>query len=693
MRFLNWALRLFLAIYAGYLIDSSYFGQLQTPLGRFMLVACLLLYLAWFYRWETSAVGLLVFLVPLSSFFPRLFGWSLPPLHVLFTSAFILAIAVAPLVRVVRQRFPAGPFGRRGLAVPDTLMAPARDRLEFFFTLFTGTWIAFCIVSFVFVSLRYTNLYPFFGEPPYDYVINRLGHRSSEGILISHWTMASYVNSAVFLLYAMKSRHISGAIPSRYLNPLFAAYSCVGVVAYLQSHYNLAFLNAGGIWPATARLNATFDDPNALACSLILVFPIATLGTLYLSGIGRILALLATGSSIYLLYVAASRTAFAGLVLGLVVVALFLGLQALRKRRYALLVILVLLGVTVLAGSIVLLEKGSREVLLVARAGEMWDFLKQNWTQGTGFSDIGKVAYSRNLWWPSAVRMFKEHPLTGVGIGAFQFETVNHGAPFDSAGNQYLQLLAESGIWGLVFGGGIAVALIYCLGILLVKTRPGSFRDYLWTTALGAALIAFSISLHFGSHLLFHQVAFVFALVLGSLLRIPGESGGGRQTIGVSWRWTAAPATVAMVFLIAQLTALSHSAPVDFRKEVIGKEQDIFGYPPEKWAGGFEFRWLTSLNWKRIRLDQPVLNYSLYTGNPDVSSTGVTVSFFLDNRPLKTVKLTDHNWSRHSIEIPPNMVGKDAVLKVTVDRTWRAPRDPRQLGVALREVEAAATRP
>jgi len=215
---------------------------------------------------------------------------------------------------------------------------------------------------------------------------------------------------------------------------LFVSVSCVAVVAYFQSRWALDFLNAPGIWPYTKRLNATFDDPNALACSLIMVFPMAILSVAYMVGAARVFALLASGASIYLLYVAASRTAFAGYVLSLVLIALALGLRALRNRRYVLLAVLVFLGVVVGAASVLVLETASRDVLIISRVGEMWDYLKSNWSQGTVVSQIDIVAYSRNLWWPSAIRMFKENLSSGVGIGVFQYETVNHGAPIDSAG-------------------------------------------------------------------------------------------------------------------------------------------------------------------------------------------------------------------------------------------------------------------
>ena len=691
MGFLKWALRLSLIVYAGYLIDSSYFSHLQTPLGRASLVACLLLYAVWFYRHEKSAVAFLVFVVPLAAVFPRVFGSDVPPFHVLFSSAFILAISVKPLIRSARGWFATDPYSSETVSVPDPLLTPSRDRLEFFFTPFAGAWIAVCVISFVFVCLRYANLYPFSGDPSYDYVIARQGHRSSEGILIARWTLASYVNSGVFLIYIVKSGRLSDAIPSTYLKWLFASYSCVGVVAGLQSHFHLDFLNAGGIWQAAQRVNSTFDDPNALACSLILVFPLAILGPLYLSGAGRVLAVLAAGSCLYLLSLAASRTAFAGLVLGLVLIALLLAWRAMRNRRYALLIVLVLMGALVFTGSLIVLEKGSRQVLLVARVGEMWDYLKQNWDHGTILSHIEKVAYSRNFWWPSAIRMFKENPLTGVGIGVFPLETVNQGAPFDTAGSQYLQMLAEYGIWGLLFTIGLAVVVMYRFVVRAWRESRGPLRDYLWLTAIGAAAIAFFVSLNFGSHLVFNQVSFVFALVLGSLVRMPVGS-HTPQPGTVPRRWTAALAAVPVLFFVAQLTTLSYSPPLEFRKGLIGQEQDVFGYPPEKWNGGFEFRWLTSLNWKRIQVDRSVLNYGLYTANPEAPLTGVTANFYLDDRLLKTVKLTNHQWATYSIDLPPDTIGKSAVLKVVVDRTWQPAGDLRRLGVALREVETSAAR-
>lgn len=684
MQFVNLGLRLGLLVYAGYLINALYLTQLPTVAGRAALVAFLFAYVVLFYRRENAAIKLLVLLVPLAAGFPRMVGSPLAPFHVLFTSAFVFAAAATPLILTVRQMAVEGTLSPSRSTLDDSLV-PAGTRLEAAFTLLAWFWIGICLLSFGFVSLRYFNLYPFSGDPLYNYVITRAGHTAGEAVGYSRWILASYVNSALFFLYIRQTQDRDDSSLPTLIKWLLVSCSCVAIVAYLQSRFDLVFLNALGVWPATHRLNATFDDPNALATALIMIFPMSILAVIYLTGAARLLAVLTCGGCLYLLYVAASRTAFAGFVVALILIAVALGFRALSRRRYALLAVFTLVGFAFAVAAVTVLERAPRNILIVGRVGPIWDQLKKNWGEGDLSSHISSVASWRDLWWPSAIRMFKENLSSGVGIGVFQYETVNHGAPLDSAGNQYLQMMAEFGVWGLLLSVAVGVLSFYCLAALLSRNSRASLRDYSLVAALSVALLAFAVSLLFGTHLIFPQVSFVFALVLGGLLQLYTRH-AEKKRLPRSWRWVSVPLGVGILFLFGQLASLRHSPPLEFRKVEIGHEQDIFGYPPEKWGGQFQFRWLTKVNCRRMTVNRPELRFALLAPHPDVEKTGVTVAFYLDERPIAEIRLRDRQWHTHSVALPSEMLGKEPVLKVTVDRTFQSPGDQRELGVAYREL-------
>jgi O-antigen ligase len=124
------------------------------------------------------------------------------------------------------------------------------------------------------------------------------------------------------------------------------------------------------------------------------------------------------------------------------------------------------------------------------------------------FSFIGRAWLSQE-----AIKMIREHPLTGVGIGSFIIELANQagtGYVIEPVHNLLLLAGAELGIPGLLLVIALSVSLIYHLfkaqnpnAILAGATLTGLgvislFDHYLWTLAPGRLMLGLVIGVFLG---------------------------------------------------------------------------------------------------------------------------------------------------------------------------------------------------
>lgn len=109
----------------------------------------------------------------------------------------------------------------------------------------------------------------------------------------------------------------------------------------------------------------------------------------------------------------------------------------------------------------------------------------------------GDISSGRLHFWPIALRIFLEHPLLGAGFDAFgaaftQFDSWNGLLRIEQAHNDYLQILADSGILGFA----CIAAFIYLLfkkGLATISAGRSGFRR---DAAVGALAGCFGIMIH-----------------------------------------------------------------------------------------------------------------------------------------------------------------------------------------------------
>ena len=312
------------------------------------------------------------------------------------------------------------------------------------------------------------------------------------------------------------------------------------------------------------RLTATFVNPNHQALYFSLVLFLA-LGLLLRHGargraggpqapaawtigpVGRVLLLTGAVLVAVALVLTASRGGLLGVLAGLAVI---LGLMLHgRQNRWVPLALLASIGVFAGYATWFGLDLVMERLHLVAREP---------------FGDV------RWAVWHGTLAAFREAPLRGVGLGAFQDvfrpyqpESVGHWKLVDYAHNDYLQLLVETGVVG-------ALVLVWAIVslILFVVPRWAGRRDPavrgLTLGALGAlTAVAVHSATDFGLHLPANGVLMVLiAALLPAVVTLRVHRTGYRVDLA-SWRIDLSrPWRRAAVMAVVVLTVVIATMPV-----------------------------------------------------------------------------------------------------------------------------------
>ncbi len=160
------------------------------------------------------------------------------------------------------------------------------------------------------------------------------------------------------------------------------------------------------------------------------------------------LAILLIGSALMggALVASWSRGAWIGFATALAAMALALP----RRTRWG-----VVLAVGLMALFLVLSAAGLLPARIVARLTEFATDLRLQDVRGVGINSANYAVIERLAHWQSAVEMWRAHFWTGVGLGGYEpaypeFALINWPLALGHAHNIYLNMLAETGLVGLV---------------------------------------------------------------------------------------------------------------------------------------------------------------------------------------------------------------------------------------------------
>jgi O-antigen ligase len=153
--------------------------------------------------------------------------------------------------------------------------------------------------------------------------------------------------------------------------------------------------------------------------------------------------------------------------------------------------------------SILLRTIGALVISLAAMVGSIWlvgsEGLRENFAQieqdaQSNVTDADR--FSRRDIWQSSWQLIQQHPLTGVGLGAFpnaytQYDPSSGTQRVEQTHNDYLQILADSGL----VGGALALVFLILLFVMGFKNAQTHVRHRRAIT-VGALTGCFAIVVH-----------------------------------------------------------------------------------------------------------------------------------------------------------------------------------------------------
>jgi len=253
------------------------------------------------------------------------------------------------------------------------------------------------------------------------------------------------------------------------------------------------------------RIYGTFAHPNSFAAYLLIILSVALFCFLYNR---RILFLGAVSFLLFLLGLTYSRSAWLGVILIFLTIGLF------KYRKLLVVSAMVILLIYLVVPTVAL------------RVQELFEL-----------DPYGSVIWRIKLW-KDMIEVFKFRPLTGFGAGTFNVlaESVR-GLKFGSldAHNDYLKILVETGILGLVSYLSLILALLARLKKRLQRTSGDFFvllknsyraKSLIKNNLFALILLALAVSIYtmsFGDNVLkFTAVQWIFWALIGGFLRSSG---------------------------------------------------------------------------------------------------------------------------------------------------------------------------
>jgi O-antigen ligase len=251
------------------------------------------------------------------------------------------------------------------------------------------------------------------------------------------------------------------------------------------------------------RLNAFINDPNILGAYLLAILGLGiSIFLAYLQRNRRInlpmlFVILLTAVA---LMATLSRSAILGFCVMLLVIWYYFRRQVFRPR-------LILIGILVILALVTLINLSEQGQAFIQRMlGE---------SSASQQSTLAHLRYADAAW-----EMFRENPLTGVGLGGYSIyftRFINPDARTAMSHSMYLTLLSETGILSLSATLLVFIYLWITLGISIRKINPWhELRAYLigWR----AYLSGFAVSSIFYSYLSYEFMWCFLGLMVASIL-------------------------------------------------------------------------------------------------------------------------------------------------------------------------------
>jgi O-antigen ligase len=591
-------------------------------------------------------------------------------------------------------------------------------------------------ISCLITIFRYSNFYPLVTNRYHDLIVNINGISSTWSIL---WTTQFFFNCVVGFGLFFIAYYILDDVKDIIISIIILIFSNLvfTLIGFYQYFINPYFGNTGQ-W-AYDRINATFSDPNALGSYIVILFPIyIAIIIFFKKWYLKILFIFLLAAFLIIAAFCGSRSAFLGIILSLFIFFI-VGLPRLikiiikkskssirLKRLFTILTVIILI-IIVLFCSIFIsfcskhtelkdMYRPKTNIALFNRVlNTIW--MSYNVYRQKGVIEgIKSISSERFSLWAQSLQMFKDYPISGVGIGAYVIELPdyyikNYGEVkiVDFAGNYYLQILSELGIAGLFLVLFIFYLIIKKVFAYLRYSKKAKRRNNEDRLLIGffVSFITMAVILFLGPHTNFNEVQFTFWLIIGLMIsyikikdRIWGKAVDDELALkfspnialrtGFDLTQRISLIVIIFIFAVSLLNSSFSDLSINIKQNLYGWENN-YGFYKEELMNGKKFRWTNIDASEIIKKEGQVMVVPVRAGNPDIFKDDIFVRFYIDNSLMKIISLKDDNW--HDAEIDFSDINKKKMtFTVSVSRSWtpkewNISNDSRELGIMVGETE------
>ena len=503
---------------------------------------------------------------------------------------------------------------------------------------------------------------------------------------------------------------------------LFFAAGCTLAIiaAFIQRHVSIEFCaNRSFYWVRMGRVNGTCQDPNALGVVLGLAF---SFGLPFLScwkkerGFLRPLLLPAWLVLCVLgINYSGSRSGFLAIVAALFLFTLgfFINTKKILRARPLVRLGIVALALVVMASgagmySMYLVKKADKILTGTTKSPALQRRLKKDIRSIRNSGSILRIFNdSRRQLYPRFAQLTAERTWpSGVGIGSFvvelpnfaKYEEENLRAP-DNACNFYLQVKAESGLFGMLglwlFMGGVFLSFA-AAWIKLRGEEPELVK--LWTVF--SPLVVFSALLFLGVHQEVMEVNVSWHVFLGLSLAYLGA----KSRFLIPLHHEAKAMAFIGVLLLAGVSFACYSRlnatdlNSERRRASIGAVGEEGFYPWENWhAQSKPWRWCGRSGAMCVKKMNNYASFELISNFPKLGDDPQNVTVFVNGEARTNVTLSVPG-EIYKVNVPVGYAlpfdavdGQCVAFRLTCEKTWRpcdygVQGDERTLGVAMSNI-------
>jgi hypothetical protein len=459
--------------------------------------------------------------------------------------------------------------------------------------------------------------------------------------------------------------------PMRLMQPLWIGVTVASIVAVVQGTVDLGLLSTA-FWESRRRATGLMLDANAYGVCAALAAPIGFLGMRRLAPHAPSAAAAVFAINMAGMWLSGSKTTLLCGVVG--AVALMVGLWRERRASSA-----------ASAQAVIWIPVGLLAVLAVAMVTPAASPIERALDIPPGRAGLKEILWIRGGYGPIALRMTREYPLTGVGVGSYRILAPDYGRemaddalPPDNAQNWWRHQIAELG----VFGGALIIAFSVLVAWRLVTGRERDPDVASASTVRGLLLGLGAVSL-FGMPTQNPLVLYwLLALVAWFAWLVP-DPPRRRETHAIEARfaWIIA-AGLAMGYAAGHVMLAAGPLHPAQRAQRANRDYVIGAYPPEPLPGSNEFRWTGEEARFVWAVKARFMAVRFWAHHPDIAARPVHVTLTSPCGVLFDEDLTSETSMSLGMALPEGQRTLEATVRVS--RTWTPSEvDDRQLGVGI----------